>query len=90
MRGRLISELERTVSEMWALGLSSALDQMRPVGGLITRENDCHAWLRLPLHSPRGHALLLCHDALVPKLRRDKNRSGESHSQSYTRRILAA
>jgi len=90
MRGRLVSELGKTVSDMWSLGLASALDQMRPVGGLIERDTDCHAWLRLPLSSPRSHGLLLCHDMLVPKQRLGRDRSGESHSLRHGRNDLAA
>jgi hypothetical protein len=90
MRGRLVSELGQTESEMWALGLSSALDQMRPVGGLIARDSDCHAWLRLPLRSSRGSTLLLCHDALVPKTRAGRDQNDVSNRQGYTQRTLAA
>ena len=66
MRGRLISELDQTVSEIWSLGLSSALEKMSPVGGVIERETDAHAWLRLPLASPHNGVLVMCHDTLVP------------------------
>jgi len=90
MRGRLISDLDKTVSEMWSLGLASALDRMRPVGGLIERERDCHAWLRLPLASPGNHALLLCHDTLIPKIRLGKDRAGESHNLLTKQSNLAA
>ncbi len=90
MRGRLVSELGKTESEMWSLGLANALDQLRPVGGLIEREHDCHAWLRLPLHSPRSRALLLCHDTLVPKQRLERDLRGESHSIRHGRNDLAA
>ena len=90
MRGRCVSELDKTVSEMWSLGLSSALDQLRPVGGLIERDTDCHAWLRLPLHASHSRALVLCHDTLVPKERMRQNRRGESHSVVRSRQTLAA
>ena len=90
MRGRCVDELGKTVSEMWSLGLSSALDQLRPVGGLIERDMDCHAWLRLPLHSSRSRALVLCHDTLVPKERMRQDRRGESHSVQPHRHTLAA
>ena len=69
MRGRSIRDLEPTVCDMWSLGLSSAIDRGRPCGGLICRDNDDHAWLRLPLLSETGAALILCHDALLPKKR---------------------
>ncbi len=90
MRGRCVAELDQTVSDMWSLGLANALDQLRPVGGLIERETDCHAWLRLPLHSPSGRALILCHDTLVPKERMRKNRRGESRNVDGATHTLAA
>ena len=90
MRGRCVSELDQTASEIWSLGLSGALEQMRPVGGLIERDTDCHAWLRLPLHSPRSHALILCHDTLVPKERIRQDFSDQSHTDNRSSHILAA
>jgi len=90
MRGRCVHELDKTVGEMWSLGLASALDQLRPVGGLIERETDCHAWLRLPLHSPRSHALVLCHDMLVSKERMRQDRRRESHTVQGAHHTLAA
>ncbi len=90
MRGRCVSELDRPTSEMWSLGLASVLEQLRPAGGLIEREDDCHAWLRLPLHSPRGHALILCHDTLVPKERMRLQRRNQSHSVNRNAHTLAA
>lgn len=69
MRGRSVHDLEPNVCDMWSLGLSSAIDRGQPVGGLICREKDEHAWLRLPLMSETGGALILCHDALLPKKR---------------------
>jgi hypothetical protein len=69
MRGRLLSELDRTTYEMWSLGLARAFDMQQPIGGLIERETDTHAWLRLPLRSERSSALVLCHDALIPNAR---------------------
>lgn len=73
MRGRSIRDLEPTVCDMWSLGLSSAIDRGQPTGGLICRENNDHAWLRLPLMSETGGALILCHDALLPKKRSNKS-----------------
>lgn len=90
MRGRCVEELDRTVSDMWSLGLSSALEQLRPVGGLIERDMDCHAWLRLPLHASHSRALVLCHDTLVPKERMRQHRRGESHNTQPPRQTLAA
>nr|WP_070958542.1 PAS domain-containing protein [Hyphomonas sp. Mor2] len=90
MRGRCVEELDQTVSEMWSLGLSSALEQLRPVGGMIERDEDCHAWLRLPLHAPMKQALVLCHDMLVPKERMRQNLTAQSHTASGTERTLAA
>ena len=90
MRGRWIDELDPPISDMWSLGLSSALDQLRPVGGLIERDADCHAWLRLPLHSAASRALVLCHDTLVPRDRMRQERGSESHSELRSRHTLAA
>ncbi|NQY14662.1 MAG: PAS domain-containing protein [Henriciella sp.] len=69
MRGRELSELDQTTFEMWSLGLARAFDMQQPIGGLIERETDAHAWLRLPLRSERSSALVLCHDALIPNAR---------------------
>lgn len=69
MRGRLLSDLDQTTFEMWSLGLARAFDMQQPIGGLIERELDSHAWLRLPLRSERSGALVLCHDALIPNAR---------------------
>ena len=90
MRGRCVDELDQTISDMWSLGLASALDQLRPVGGLIERDTDCHAWLRLPLHSAAGPALILCHDTLVPRDRMRLDQRRESHRELRPRHTLAA
>ena len=87
MRGRLVSELDKNLSEMWSLGLSTALENLRPVGGLIEREMDAHAWLRLPLFSARAGALILCHDTLVAKTQirdRDTRQSHRARPASHT------
>ena len=66
MRGRWLSELEPEKAEMWSLGLASAIEGARPVGGIIDRAHDYHAWLRLPLEPGEGMSrLVLCHDVLV-------------------------
>ena len=69
MRGRFLSDLDQTTFEMWSLGLARAFDLQQPIGGLIERETDSHAWLRLPLRSEGAGALVLCHDALIPNAR---------------------
>lgn len=69
MRGRFLSDLDQSLSDMWSLGLSSALERGRPVGGLIERHKDKHAWLRLPLRSAATGVLILCHDTILPKSR---------------------
>ena len=65
MRGRRLSELEHDKAEMWSLGLSVAIDRAQPVGGVISRQNDRHAWLRLPLGGDGASNLVLCHDVLL-------------------------
>ena len=90
MRGRCVAELDKSASEMWSLGLARALEQLRPVGGMIERDSDYHAWLRLPLHSPQSRALVLCHDTLVPKQRMRQDRRGQSHSVNRNPSTLAA
>ena len=62
MRGRLLSELEPDKADMWSLGLMAAIDRVEPVGGVIDRGTDRHAWLRLPLASSGATSLVLCHD----------------------------
>lgn len=90
MRGRLVADLDKGVREIWQLGLSSALDQLRPVGGVIERETDCHAWLRLPLRSRQSGALVLCHDTLFPKARLGVETGREFHRSNKSSRNLAA
>lgn len=73
MRGRSLSELSRDKAEMWSLGLISAVERGEPVGGIIDRQKDRHAWLRLPLDPGPGIArLVLCHDVLLPSETRDE------------------
>lgn len=65
MRGSLLCELEREKAEMWSLGLMAAIDRAEPVGGIISRSKDRHAWLRLPLGGAGMTSLVLCHDVLM-------------------------
>lgn len=90
MRGRFLSELDTTLNDMWSLGLANAIEQMRPVGGLIEREFDAHAWLRMPLHSAGAGALVLCHDALVTSAVGRKFGDTQSHTNRAADNILAA
>ncbi|MEM9055544.1 MAG: PAS domain-containing protein [Pseudomonadota bacterium] len=90
MRGRQLRELDPNIADMWSLGLSSALERRQPVGGIIHRETDCHAWLRLPLEATEGGALVLCHDALLPKERLPQKKPGEYHIQPSGSTVLAA
>lgn len=90
MRGRLLSELDRTTFEMWSLGLSRALEMGQPTGGLIQREEDSHAWLRLPLRSNKSEAMVLCHDALIPNARLKFGYDGQSPKITLSGRNLAA
>ena len=90
MRGRCVGELDKTVSEMWSLGLSTALENLRPVGGLIERELDAHAWLRLPLYSARTGTLILCHDTLVSRTQMRDRDARQSHKTPPASHTLAA
>ena len=73
MRGRCLSELDADKAEMWSLGLASAMQRAEPVGGIITRRFDRHAWLRLPLDPGTGFSgLLLCHDVILSPETRDE------------------
>ena len=66
MRGRWLSELEPEKAEMWTLGLTSALERGVPVGGILARTHDHHAWLRLPLDTGLGISrIVLCHDVII-------------------------
>ena len=90
MRGRYLSELDQTGFEMWSLGLARALDVQQPIGGLIERKEDSHAWLRLPLHSNRFGALVMCHDTLIPNARLASSYNNQSHRTTLNGRNLAA
>lgn len=66
MRGRFLSELENDIAAMWSLGLDGAIRRAEPVGGIIERTRDRHAWLRLPLEAENGgRNLVMCHDVLL-------------------------
>jgi len=90
MRGRSLTELAPTAYEMWSLGLSCMLEQQRPLGGLIERGSDAHAWLRLPLQTGPGGALILCHDSLIPSLRLTRHPSGQFDSHKVSVSNIAA
>lgn len=90
MRGRYLAELDQTTCDMWSLGLARALDVRQPVGGLIGRSEDSHAWLRLPLYSDRDGAQVLCHDTLIPNERLTSRFSGQFHRTTLGGRNLAA
>ena len=90
MRGRFLSELDKTAFEIWSLGLARAIHLQQPVGGLIARDADSHAWLRLPLWCDRLGALVLCHDALIPNARLGLGRNSESRNRAPSGNILAA
>lgn len=65
-RGRELSALTQDKQAMWSLGLMAAAERARPVGGIIPRHNDRHAWLRLPLASgDPDTSLILCHDVIL-------------------------
>lgn len=90
MRGKFLSELDENAYEMWSLGLSCVLEQQRPVGGLIERGTEAHAWLRLPLQSGPGGALILCHDSLIPSARLTRRPTGGSYTHKVTLNNIAA
>ena len=90
MRGRRLYELPSDLTDMWSLGLSAALERQEPVGGLIEREDDTHSWLRLPLQPTVNGALVLCHDAILPKLQRHAPSETDIHVVSNTLSVLAA
>lgn len=90
MRGRSLAELDQTSYEMWSLGLARALEVKQPIGGLIERDDKTHAWLRLPLQSERGGAMVLCHDALIPTVRLRSDYARQSHTVLSKTQHLAA
>ncbi len=89
MRGRRLDEFSDKVSDMWSLGLAAVLDRHAPVGGIIERVNDRHAWLRLPLQADNG-CLILCHDELLSKTPVKGDNTRQSGSVSNSRTVLAA
>ena len=90
MRGRRLDEFDTPAADMWSLGLTAVLDRQQPVGGLIKRSHDSHAWLRLPLRpTVRGH-VVLCHDMLVANARLDQAGAALSHTRSSPHGPLAA
>ncbi len=90
MRGRRLQEFTGPVADMWSLGLTAVLDKGAPVGGIIARANDRHAWLRLPLQTANGKSLILCHDMLLSKLPEDGDGCRQSGNLSNKVRVLAA
>ncbi len=90
MRGRWLSDLRSDVADMWSLGLASVLEKQQPVGGMIEREDDCHAWLRLPLRATASGALILCHDERLSKSCLSLDKSERRKVLSRTKTMLAA
>lgn len=90
MSGHYLDELHGDVVDMLALGLSAVLDRNIPVGGLIERERDRHAWLRLPLLGRDGYRQILCHDALLSKTGILSPEDHESLRFSSPRKTIAA
>ena len=90
MRGRRLHECHGPEVDMWALGLTAALDRRAPVGGVIERSVDCHTWLRLPLEVQSGTVLVLCHDMIMPKSRFGGKDKLQSSAQSNRVHVLAA
>lgn len=90
MRGRWLHEFSGPAADMWSLGIAAVRKKAAPVGGIIAREHDQHAWLRLPLASDYGAALILCHDMVLPKAHDDGSDEKEHTIQSDRPNILAA
>ena len=65
MRGRCLDEFNSPAADMWSLGLTAVLERQQPVGGLIRRQHDYHAWLRLPLLPTARGRMILCHDMVI-------------------------
>lgn len=90
MRGRKIADLEQGVLEMLSLGLERSCEEQRPVGGLIERSYDTHAWLRLPLQASERAVQILCHDVLIPNARLKGEYDREFDTGSGASQNLAA
>ncbi len=90
MRGRHLRQCAGPVADMWSLGLTAVLERGAPIGGIIERGDECHAWLRLPLKSPDTSGLVLCHDMVVPKSRLVSPDDCKSNTVSYSPHGLAA
>lgn len=90
MRGKYLAELGRETYEVWSLGLASALGHERPAGGLIERDDETHAWLRLPLRKNATGALVLCHDSLIPNARLRTEYDSEYNTSAIPPHNLAA
>ncbi|GAB5454348.1 MAG: motility/cell cycle regulatory protein MopJ [Henriciella sp.] len=90
MRGQKVTDLDRGVLEMLSLGLERSCEEQRPVGGLIERSHDTHAWLRLPLQGPARAVQVLCHDVLIPNARLKGEYNSEFDTRSGSGHNLAA
>ena len=90
LSGRRLTQLSGAAADMLSLGLSSALDRLEPVGGLIERTRDRHAWMRLPLAVKGEAPLILCHDALLPKTTKPVRSGALSNAISHIDTGLAA
>lgn len=91
VQGKALSSLNDTVSDMFTLGLSAVMSRKHAVGGVIDREYDRHAWLRLPMLDEHGGArLVLCHDHLLKKSATDYDRTEISYTVPNIKSGLAA
>lgn len=90
MRGRRLDEFRNEAADMWSLGLTAVLERRAPVGGIIQRADDRHAWLRLPLASRRGDCLILCHDMIMMKPSKLGHTESQSSIKSHSTHVLAA
>ncbi|WP_300379238.1 PAS domain-containing protein [Henriciella sp.] len=89
MRGRFLNELESDLAAMWSLGLNGAIRRAEPVGGIVERSKDQHAWLRLPLEAENGaRNLVMCHDVLLSN-RKPERPEHEDFLSALTRGLAA-
>ncbi|MEO0550057.1 MAG: PAS domain-containing protein [Pseudomonadota bacterium] len=88
--GYCLGELQGAAADMFSLGLSAVLEREAPIGGIIERTRDCHAWMRLPLAVEGAAPVILCHDALLSKREQIGDAGAQSNRVSRINEGLAA